>query len=88
MSDLPRPLPPELATLDPVPNTRFFRSTTQGRIDGGLFSLDGVHPTTSAYGIVAREVVRIMDGDPGVVAGVFVYDVHPCRGFPGDALAS
>jgi hypothetical protein len=27
-----------------------------------------------------------MDGDPGVQAGVFVYDVHTCRGFPGDAL--
>src|SRR5215510_9027567 len=30
---------------------------------------------------------EIMAGDPGVVAGVFVYDVHPCRSFPGDALA-
>jgi hypothetical protein len=33
------------------------------------------------------EVDAIMAGDPGVVAGVFVYDLHPCRGFPGDALA-
>ncbi|MFT3853833.1 MAG: hypothetical protein QM733_13995 [Ilumatobacteraceae bacterium] len=32
------------------------------------------------------EVARVMDGDPGVAAGVFVDDVHPCRGFPGDAL--
>lgn len=32
------------------------------------------------------ETVAIMDGDPGVAAGVFVYDVHPCRGFPGDHL--
>ena len=32
------------------------------------------------------ETRRIMDGDPGVEAGVFVYDVHPCRSFPGDAL--
>ena len=22
-----------------------------------------------------------------VAAGVFVYDIHPCRSFPGDALA-
>jgi hypothetical protein len=29
---------------------------------------------------------EVMEGDPGVRAGVFVYEVHPCRGFPGDAL--
>ena len=34
----------------------------------------------------AEETERIMAGDPGVVAGVFRYDVHPCRSFPGDAL--
>jgi hypothetical protein len=28
----------------------------------------------------------VMDDDPGVQAGVFVYEVHPCRSFPGDAL--
>jgi hypothetical protein len=33
------------------------------------------------------EVRKLMDGDPGVQAGVFVYEVHPCRSFPGDALA-
>ena len=32
------------------------------------------------------ETTEIMDGDPGVRAGVFVYEVHPCVGFPGDAL--
>jgi hypothetical protein len=32
------------------------------------------------------EAVAIMDDDPGVAAGVFAYDVHPCRGFPGDRL--
>jgi hypothetical protein len=31
-------------------------------------------------------VRRIMDDDPGVRAGVFVYEVHPCRAFPGDRL--
>ena len=34
----------------------------------------------------AHEVARIMDGDPGVQAGVFTYEVHPVRSFPGDAL--
>jgi hypothetical protein len=32
------------------------------------------------------EVTAIMDGDPGVQAGVFEYEVHPCRSFPGDTL--
>lgn len=35
------------------------------------------------------ETVReLMDGDPGVRAGVFTYEVHPVRSFPGDALPS
>ena len=29
---------------------------------------------------------KLMDEDPGVRAGVFVYEVHACRSFPGDAL--
>ncbi|HEX6542568.1 MAG TPA: hypothetical protein VF040_12490 [Ktedonobacterales bacterium] len=33
------------------------------------------------------EVQQIMDEDPAVQAGVLVYEVHPCRGFPGDSLA-
>jgi hypothetical protein len=33
-----------------------------------------------------EETARIMDEDPGVQAGVFVYEVHPVRSFPGDAL--
>ena len=33
-----------------------------------------------------EETKRIMDHDPGVKAGVFVYELHPSRSFPGDAL--
>ena len=32
------------------------------------------------------EVTRIMADDPGVQAGIFTYEVHPVRGFPGAAL--
>jgi uncharacterized protein YciI len=32
------------------------------------------------------DVRAIMDEDPGVKAGVFEYEVHPVRSFPGDAL--
>ena len=28
----------------------------------------------------------LMADDPGVQAGIFTFEVHPCRGFPGDAL--
>ncbi|MCU1393529.1 MAG: Activator of Hsp90 ATPase 1 family protein [Ilumatobacteraceae bacterium] len=28
----------------------------------------------------------IMDADPGVLAGVFIYEIHPARGFPGATL--
>jgi hypothetical protein len=33
-----------------------------------------------------EEVTCIMEGDPGVVAGVFTYEVHPVFGFPGGEL--
>lgn len=33
-----------------------------------------------------EEVKRIMDEDPGVKEGVFVYEIHACRSFPGDCL--
>lgn len=34
----------------------------------------------------ADEVKIIMDEDPGVKEGIFIYEVHPCRGFPGSSL--
>ena len=33
-----------------------------------------------------EEVQKIMDEDPGVKAGVFVYEIHTCRSFPGACL--
>ena len=27
-----------------------------------------------------------MDQDPAVKEGIFVYEAHPCRSFPGDCL--
>lgn len=32
------------------------------------------------------ETRKIMDEDPGVQAGVFVYELHSCRSFPGASL--
>jgi hypothetical protein len=53
-------LPPELQALSPVPDSRFFQSGPNGRTSGGLFSLDGIHPTTIGYGIMAQELIDIM----------------------------
>ena len=32
------------------------------------------------------EVKRIMDGYPGVIAGIFTYEIHLCNSFSGDKL--
>ncbi|MEU6229037.1 hypothetical protein [Streptomyces sp. NPDC047042] len=56
----PYPMPSALRALDPVPNTHFLTSDGQRRVDGGVFSLDGVHPTTVGYGIIAQEIVNVM----------------------------
>jgi hypothetical protein len=32
------------------------------------------------------ETAALMREDPGVKAGVFTFEVHPVRSFPGDAL--
>jgi hypothetical protein len=31
-------------------------------------------------------VTAVMDADPGVIEGIFTYEVHACRSFPGDSL--
>ncbi|MDY6783046.1 MAG: hypothetical protein SW833_10940 [Cyanobacteriota bacterium] len=48
---------------DRSPDTRFLRIVTEGsqtRYMGGLFSLDGFHPTTLGYGLVAEEFLNVM----------------------------
>ena len=62
----PYELPPELAALTPVPDSRFFASGPEGRTGGGLFALDGVHPTTIGYGILAQELINVMQQHAGV----------------------
>lgn len=32
------------------------------------------------------EVRSLMDADPGVQAGIFTYEIHPTRTFPGDSI--
>ena len=33
-----------------------------------------------------EETRTIMDGDPGVQTGLFTYEIHPTRSFPGSRL--
>lgn len=64
----PYQLPPEIADL----NALFFGVDAHGAVSqGGLIGLDGIHPTTCGYGIVAHEFIKVMKS-----AGVE---------FPGDA---
>jgi hypothetical protein len=35
-----------------------------------------------------KETGKIMNGDPAVKAGIFTYELHSARSFPGDALAA
>jgi hypothetical protein len=56
----PYDLPAALQQLAPVPDSKFFASGPGGRTQGGIFSLDGVHPTTVGYGIVAQEFINVM----------------------------
>ena len=57
----PYPLPAPIKALVPVPDSLFLTGDGQGgRATGGLFSLDGVHPTTVGYGLIAQEMINIM----------------------------
>ncbi|MBO0874472.1 MAG: hypothetical protein J2P19_13855 [Pseudonocardia sp.] len=59
-------LPAPLADLD----TRFFSSDRTGRLAGGLFGLDGVHPTTSGYGIVAQAALDALAAGGPAATGI------------------
>lgn len=57
-----------LLCLSPVPSILGLRVDRAGkRTQGGLFSLDGVHPTTIGYGLLADAFLRVMrdQGVPG-----------------------
>jgi hypothetical protein len=61
-------------------------------VDAGLLAV--VLPVAddsdvAGFGVFAAdpdETAAIMNADPGVQAGIFTYDIHPVRGFPGSRL--
>jgi len=40
----------------------------------------------AVFATTSAEAEQIMNDDPGVRAGIFTFQVHPVRGFPGAAL--
>jgi hypothetical protein len=77
-------LPKVLADLKPPPDARFFQINQAGqRTQGGIFSLDGVHPTTIASGLMAQEFAHVMRQ-----AGVSVVDVDFARLLALDTLVT
>jgi hypothetical protein len=56
----PYRLPHPLSDLHPPPDTRFPLADAAGLTQGGLIGLDGVHPTTIGYAVMAHEVLKIM----------------------------
>ena len=61
------------------------------RADGVLSIVCPISDGSNVSGIgifnaTVEEVKKIMDEDPGVQAGVFVYEIHATRSFPGDSL--
>ena len=50
----------------------------------GFTAVYVTHDQTEAFSLA--ETVAVMNDDPGVQAGVFTFEVHGCRGFPGDSL--
>ena len=46
----------------PMPNTKFYHATPNGDMEqGGIFSLDGVHPSAIGQGLIAWEFLKVMD---------------------------
>jgi hypothetical protein len=43
-------------------NTKYYHASPQGRLEqGGVFSLDGVHPTAIGHGLIAHEFLKVMN---------------------------
>lgn len=60
--------PPFFNFIYPEVNTKYYHADAEGRLrQGGLFSLDGIHPTAIGQGLIAWEFLKEMQS-AGVVA--------------------
>ncbi len=67
------------------------RRNFQLRADGVLSIVCPISDGSGVSGIgifnaSVEDTRKIMEGDPGVQAGLFTFEVHASRSFPGDAL--
>ena len=67
------------------------RRNMQFRLEGKMNITCPVHDETDLAGIIVfstdlEETRRIMDGDPGVKAGIFAYELHATKALPGSSL--
>jgi hypothetical protein len=52
---------PVLKYMYPKVNTKYYHADSNGRLrQGGIFSLDGVHPSAIAHGLLAHEFMKVM----------------------------
>ncbi len=49
-----------LLEIKPTPSVLRYESSDKARTQGGIFSLDSIHPTTVGYGLIAEEFLRKM----------------------------
>lgn len=58
--------PPYFKFKYPSVNTKYYHANAQGQLtQGGIFSLDGVHPSAIGHGLLAHEFTQVM-GNAGV----------------------
>lgn len=63
-----------------------------GLHDAGLLPIvlrvadDGDLAGVGIFNASPEETERILQEDPAIQAGVFTYELHPVKGFPGDSL--
>lgn len=53
--------PPGVRQRFPMVDTRFYHSTREGHLEaGGIFSLDGIHPSAIGQGLIAHEFLKVI----------------------------
>ncbi len=68
-------------------NRRNFALRAQGSLAVLCQIADGSAVSgVSIFNASAEEVKKLMDEDPAVKEGIFTYELHAGRGFPGDML--
>lgn len=71
------PLPDPLAQARYKPNTMYYHADRKGQMQqGGIFSLDGVHPSAIGQGLLALEFLKVMEtaGVPGARAAALDWE--------------